>query len=155
MIDAQYIKQTAESLLDSEQLFVVEATVSPALEIEILLDSDLSVSVDDCVKLSRAMEEVLEPSGEDFSLTVSSAGIGQPLKLLRQYLKLIGRPVEVLLANGTKILATLVAATDDSITVSYTEKAIVEGKKRKQDVTVEKTYPKSEIKTVREYLDFK
>ncbi|UKI38881.1 MAG: hypothetical protein L6V35_06150 [Alistipes putredinis] len=101
------------------------------------------------------MEEVLEPSGEDFSLTVSSAGIGQPLKLLRQYLKLIGRPVEVLLANGTKILATLVAATDDSITVSYTEKAIVEGKKRKQEVTVEKTYPKSEIKTVREYLDFK
>ena len=148
MIDAQYIKQTAESLLDSEQLYVVEATVSPALEIEILLDSDLSVSVDDCVKLSRAMEEVLEPSGEDFSLTVSSAGIGQPLKL-------IGRPVEVPLANGTKILATLVAATDDSITVSYTEKAVVEGKKRKQEVTVEKTYPKSEIKTVREYLDFK
>ena len=155
MIDVQYIKQTTENLLDSPRLFVVEVNVSPALEIEVLIDSDESVSVDDCVALSRALESVLEPSGEDFSLTVSSAGIGQPLKLLRQYLKLVGRPVEVLLACGTKILATLVAATESELTVSYTEKVAVEGKKRKQEVTLEKTYPMTEIKTVREYLDFK
>ncbi len=155
MIDAQYIKQTAENLLDSDSLFIVEANVSPALDIEVLLDSDDSVSVDDCVRLSRALEDVLEKDNEDFSLTVCSAGIGQPLKMLRQYLKLIGRPVEVMLACGGKILGTLTSATEEDITVSYTEKAAVEGKKRKQEVTVEKTYPKSEIKTVREYLDFK
>ncbi len=155
MIDAQYVRQKAESLLPSEELFLVDVSVSPALEIEILLDSDSSVCVEDCVALSRALESELEQTGDDFSLTVSSAGIGSPLKLLRQYRKLLGKPVDVLLTCGTRILATLQSASQDDITVSYTEKVAVEGKKRKQEVLVEKTYPMSEVRTVREYLDFK
>ena len=155
MIDAQYIKEAAENLLTDDRLFIVDASVSPACEIEVQLDSDASVSVDDCVALSRALEALLEESGQDFSLTVCSAGIGQPLKLLRQYRKLIGHPVEVLLCSGTRILATLTDATDERITLEYSEKVAVEGKKRKQEVSVVRTYPLSEVKYTREYLDVK
>ena len=86
---------------------------------------------------------------------VASAGIGSPLKVYRQYQKLIGRPVEVLLVSGTKILATMTEATPESITLSYEEKQAVEGKKRKQLVTVVNSYPLTEVKWTKEYLDYK
>ncbi len=84
-----------------------------------------------------------------------SAGIGSELKCLRQYRKLLGRSVEVVLKNGLKIRARLDEATDEAITLSYEEKQAVEGKKRKQAVTVTRTYPFDEIKSTVEYLDFK
>ena len=108
-----------------------------------------------CVDLSRAINEQFDRDVEDFSLMVASAGIGSPLKVYRQYQKLIGRPVEVLLACGTKILATLTEATPESITLSYEEKQAVEGKKRKQLVTVVNSYPLTEVKWTKEYLDYK
>ena len=89
------------------------------------------------------------------SLTVMSAGIGSELRSLRQYRKLVGSPVEVLLANGVKILAKLDAVDEQGITLSYEEKQTVEGRKRKQLVTVSRTYPFAEIKYTKEWLDFK
>ena len=97
----------------------------------------------------------IEEQTDDFSLVVTSAGIGQPLKLLRQYHKLVGRSIEVVLTDGTKILATLDAADDQGITVSYQEKVAVEGKKRKQLVDVVRTYTYAEVRSAAEYLDYK
>ena len=105
--------------------------------------------------LSRAVEAEFDRDAEDFSLTVASAGIGSELKNLRQLRKRIGGPVEVLLANGVKILAQLDDAGDEGITLSYEEKQLVEGKKRKQLVKVERRYAFDEVKSIREYLDFK
>ena len=113
------------------------------------------MDIDDCVALSRAIEERLDREEEDFELTVTSAGIGRPLRLLRQYRKLIGRPVEVVLLNGTKIIAELRDADEGSVTLAYREMRAVEGKKRKQGFDVVQTYPLSEIKSTKEYLDFK
>jgi ribosome maturation factor RimP len=92
---------------------------------------------------------------EDFSLTVASAGIGTELKNIRQYRKLIGQSVEVLLLSGVKVLAKLDAVTEEGITISYEEKQAVEGKKRKVLVNVERTFNFDEIKYTKEYLDFK
>lgn len=101
------------------------------------------------------MEAELDREEEDFSLTVMSAGIGSELRSLRQYRKLIGQSVEVLLTNGIKILAKLDAVSENDITLSYEEKQAVEGKKKKQLVTVTRTYPFAEIKSTKEWLDFK
>ena len=59
------------------------------------------------------------------------------------------------LKNGIKILAKLDEVTPEALTLSYEEKQTVEGKKRKQVVTVQRTYPFEEIKSTSEYLDFK
>ena len=136
-------------------MYVVDCTCNNANEVELIIDSDTSVAIDVCVDLSRAINEQFDRDVEDFSLMVASAGIGSPLKVYRQYQKLIGRPVEVLLVSGTKILATMTEATPESITLSYEEKQAVEGKKRKQLVTVVNSYPLTEVKWTKEYLDYK
>ena len=86
---------------------------------------------------------------------VASAGIGSELKMLRQYKKILGNSVEVLLKDGIKILAKLNDANEEGIILSYEEKQLVEGKKRKVTVEVTKEYRWEEIKYVKEYLDFK
>lgn len=155
MIDTDKIRAAAERELEDSPLFLVGISVTPSKEIEVVIDSDGSVDIDDCVRLSRRIEEQLDREDEDFELTVTSAGIGQPLKLLRQYRKLIGKPVEVVLANGTKIRAELRDADENSITLAYKELRAVEGKKRKQEFDTVHTYSLSEIKSTREFLDFK
>lgn len=155
MIDTKKITEAAERHLEGTDMFVVECTSTPGNEIELTIDSDTSVGIDACVALSRAVEADLDRDAEDFSLTVASAGIGSELRTLRQYRKLVGRPVEVLLTNGVKILAHLDEATDESVTLSYEEKQAVEGRKRKQPVKVTRSYPFAQIKYTKEWLDFK
>ena len=155
MIDTKKIVAAAERKMEGTDMFVVECTCSAANDIELTVDSDTSVDIDACVALSRAVEAEFDREAEDFSLTVASAGIGSELTNIRQYRKLIGSPVEVLLLSGVKILARLDEADECGITVSYEEKQAVEGKKRKATVTVTRAYAFDEIKYTKEYLDFK
>ena len=155
MTDTKKIIEAAERHLEGTDLFVVECTSTPGNEIELTIDSDTSVGIDACAELSRAVEAELDREEEDFSLTVMSAGIGSELRSLRQYRKLVGRSVEVLLTSGIKILAKLDEVSEEGITLSYEEKQAVEGKKKKQLVTVTRTYPFAEIKSTKEWLDFK
>ena len=155
MIDVVKIREVAEAALEGTDRFVVDVKCSPANEIEIVMDADSAVDLDACVELSRKVEEAFDREVEDFELSVFSAGVGQPLKLLRQYQKLIGGTIEVLLISGIKILATLKEASHEGITITYTERRVVEGKKRKVEVEVEEFHSFDQIKTVKEYLDFK
>lgn len=155
MIDTKKIVEAVTRKLEGTDLFVVECTSTPGNEIELTIDSDTSVGIDACAELSRAVEAELDREEEDFSLTVMSAGIGSELRSLRQYRKLVGRSVEVLLTSGIKILARLDEVSENDITLSYEEKQAVEGKKKKQLVTVTRTYPFAEIKSTKEWLDFK
>lgn len=155
MIEAKRVIEIAEKHLEGSDLFVVECKVSPMGEIELLIDSDTAVKLEDCAALNRAIEEELDREVEDFALMVASAGIGSELKQIRQYRKIVGQSVEVLLNDGIKLLAKLDEVTDDGIVISYEEKQLVEGKKRKQTVLVSKSYAWAEIKYTKEYLDFK
>ena len=124
MIDTKKIIEAAERKLQGTDMFVVGCTCTPGNEIELLIDSDTSVAIEACAELSRAVEAEFDRDEEDFSLTVASAGIGSELKSLRQYRKLIGGTVEVLLNSGIKMLAKLDAADDEGITISYEEKPV-------------------------------
>ncbi len=158
MIDTKKIVESAESKLEGTDMFVVGCTCSPSNEIDLYVDSDSHVSIDVCITLSRAIEAEFDREAEDFSLTVASAGIGSELKLLRQYRKLVGSSVEVLLVSGIKIIGKLTEVTEEQITVSYEERQSVEtpsGKKKKQLVEVVKQIAFTEIKYTKEYLDFK
>ena len=155
MIDIKKVIEIAERELEGTDIFVVECKASPMGEIELLIDSDTAVKLEDCAALNRAIEAELDRDVEDYALMVASAGIGSELKLLRQYRKILGSSVEVLLKDGIKILAKLDDANDEGIAISYEEKQAVEGKKRKVTVEVTKEYKWEEIKYVKEYLDFK
>ncbi|MFI3285895.1 MAG: ribosome assembly cofactor RimP [Rikenellaceae bacterium] len=158
MIDTKKVVESAEAKLIDTDMFVVGCTCSPSNEIDLYIDSDTKVSIDVCIALSRAIEAEFDREVEDFSLTVASAGIGSELKLLRQYRKLVGSSVEVLLLSGIKIIAKLTAVEDSQMTLSYEEKQTIEtaaGKKKKQLVEVEKVIPFAEVKYTKEFLDFK
>lgn len=154
-MDINKLVATVEEFLKESDVFVVECTATPSNEISLILDADSRVSIDTCVAVSRAVDAVFDRDIEDFSLTVASAGIGEPLKLLRQYRKIIGSPIEVLLTDGIKILAILDDADEQGITISYDEKVAVEGKKRKEVQHTVRTLSFEQIKTAKEYLDYK
>lgn len=154
-METDKIKDAVNAKLEGTDMFLVEVRELPGPTIEITVDSDGSTGIDACVELSRAVEAVLDRDEQDFELTVMSAGVGQPLKLLRQYRKLIGKDVEVVLRDGTKYTAELIAADESGITIGHEEKVAVEGKKRKENMAREQHVPFESIKTTIEYLSFK
>ena len=154
-MDIKEIVVVAEQALEGTDMFLVDCTITPDNTIDLTIDSDTSVSIDACAMLNRAIGERFDRDEEDYSLTVASAGIGEPLKLVRQYRKLVGESIEVLLKSGVKILATLDEVTDEAITISYDEAVVVGGKKKKQIQRTTHTYTYDEIKWAKEYLDYK
>lgn len=154
-MEVKDIVAVVESALEGTDMFVVDCTITPDNCIDLILDSDTSVSIDACATLNRAIGEKFDRDEEDYSLTVASAGIGESLKLARQYKKLVGESVEVLLKSGVKILATLDEVSDEAITISYDEAVAVEGKKKKQIVRTSHTYSFEDIKWTKEYLDYR
>jgi ribosome maturation factor RimP len=154
-MDIKELLAVVENALEGTDMFVVDCTITPHNTIDLDVDSDTSVSIDSCAMLNRAIGDAFDRDVEDYSLTVASAGIGEPLKLVRQYKKLVGESVEVLLKSGVKILATLDDVNEENITLSYDEAVVVEGKKKKQLQRTTHTYSFDEIKWTKEYLDYK
>ena len=124
-MDIKEVVAVAEEALKETDMFVVDYSITPDNTIELILDSDTSVSIDTCAMLNHAIGEKFNRDEEDYSLTVASAGIGEPLKLVRQYKKLVGNSVEVLLKSGVKILAYDCIVTPDSIEIDKEVKVLL------------------------------
>ena len=154
MATAEQIRTAAEQHLNKEELFLVEVKESAPGAFDVVIDSDTSVDLDACAALNRAINDSFGED-EDFELTVMSAGIGQPLRLPRQFAKYIGKEVEIVRTDGSKIIAMLKAADATTISIAYNEKVSVEGKKRKALVTRELTLALNDTRSVCEHLTFK
>lgn len=149
MIKADELKNSVENYLQETDMFVVDIKVKTGNNITILLDRDSGIRIDDCIKLTRFIESQYDREVEDYSLVVSSAGIGQPLKLLRQYLKIIGKEVDVEFNDKTMLKGILLAADDEKIVVKTTTKI------KKEIIEKETEIPFSTIKSVKEVISFK
>ncbi len=149
------IKDAMESAIVARGCFIVDVKVSRDNEIELTIESaEGTVTLDDCVALTHAFEEKFDRDVEDYELTVTSAGLDQPFKVLRQYLKAVGTQVEVSLKGGRRFTATLAAADEDGITLEYEAKEAVEGSKRKVSVRRTETVPYGQVTGVRPHIDF-
>jgi len=115
MITDNYITELVNAALSTDELFIVDISVDPGNKIKVVLDSDKTVSISDCISVSRAIEQELDRDTEDFSLEVTSAGLGQPLKLMRQYSKYIGKNLEVTDESGNKFSGELKNVNSDFI----------------------------------------
>lgn len=149
MINAEDIRKTIDQKLETTDKFVVEVRVKSGNHITVLLDSDTSINIDDCIAVTRQIESVFDRETEDYDLVVSSAGIDQPYKMLRQYIKNIGREVEVTLTDKSTFAGKLMAADETGITVYR--------KTRVKKVESEETrqIPFNEIKQTKEIISFK
>jgi len=117
MISAQKIRELLEQRIAGTDIFVVDATVRPGNMIMIEVDRPEGISIDECVEISRYLERQLDRDEEDFSLEVSSPGLGTPFKVMQQYEKNVGGEVEVVLKDGTKKSGKLDSVSAAGITM--------------------------------------
>ena len=135
--------------------FIVDISVSKDNDIILTIESENGkIELNDCVSLSRFFETKFDREQEDYSLTVSSAGLDQPFKVFKQYRKAVGSKVEVMLKGGKKMIATLVDADQESITLKYSVKEAVEGKKKKEFVEHVDRYTMDQVNSVRPFIEF-
>ena len=156
MIDKQLLTQTVENAIKDTDLFLVDIKVTPSNEITVTVDSTKGVDIEQCLEVTRRIEEVFDRDVEDYELEVGSAGLTSPFKVKGQYDKNIGNPVEVLTKDGRKLHGVLTAISDDftNCTVAVEKKVKEEGQKRPKIVQVDEVLPIAEIKKITYEIKF-
>ena len=155
MIEKKTVQSIVENWLEDKDYFLVDVDVTPDDRIVVEIDHAEGVWIEDCVSLSRFIEEQLDRDDEDYELEVGSAGIGQPFKVEQQYHNCVGKVVEVLAADGLKFKGELTAVDGRNFTIMTQEKQKQEGKKRPVLVDVEKHFSMDEVKYCKYVIDFK
>jgi ribosome maturation factor RimP len=142
------VEGLVQALLAGEAgYFLVDIRIKPTNNIRVYIDGDQGISIEKCVQYNRALYKKLEESGlfpdGNFSLEVSSPGLDEPLKLHRQYKKNVGRQVELVLQDGSKIEGRLLEVSEDGIIVEE-----IKGKNKKKEV-INHTFLFENIKTTK------
>jgi ribosome maturation factor RimP len=106
--------------------FLVEVFIKPVNRVYVFIDGDQGVKISDCVELSRHIESQYDRETVDFELNVSSSGADQPIRLPRQYLKNIGRSLQVKLSEENIITGKLESLDEKGITI------LTQGDKKKK-----------------------
>jgi len=155
-MDKEQVKKIAGEGAAQRGCFLVEVTLSAENDIEIVIEKEEGiVDWDDCAAIDRLVHENFDQDVEDYSLTVSSAGLDRPFKVLKQYRKALGTKVDVKFKGGKRLIATLTDADEQSVTLGYTALESVEGKKKKEKVEHCERFPLQEINSVTPYIEFK
>ena len=129
----------------TEEYFVVQVSVKKGNVIDIVIDGDNGVAIQKCVDVSRQIEQNLDRETEDFELTVSSAGLSNPFIVYRQYLKNIGKEIEVKTDNEKPIIGLLIRVDQNGFDLETRTLEKEEGKNKKVEV----------VKTIRYNFDSK
>ena len=151
-------KRITDLLLDEPGYFIVEVSIKPTNNIKVFVDADQGATIDQLSKINRALykwvEENLFPNG-DFSIEVSSPGLDEPLKLDRQYLKNIGRMVEIVLKNGLKKEGKLISVSENEIVIEEEKgKGNLPRRQAGKKEVIQHIILKEEIKTTKVQIKF-
>ena len=155
MIDKNVVRNLVEEWLQDNEYFLVDVEISPDDRIVVEIDHADGVWIEDCVELSRYIEDRLDRDEEDYELEVGSAGLGQPFKVPQQYVNFIGKNVEVLDGDGKKVKGVLKSVDGNDFTVTVAEKVKQEGKKRPVLTDVDHTYQMDKVKYTKYLISFK
>ena len=122
MIDKNVVKQLVEQWLQDKDYFLVGIEVSNDDRVVVEIDHSEGVWIEDCVALSKFIEDHMSKDEIDYELEVGSAGLGQPFKVPQQYINFIGKEVEVLDADGRKVKGLLKSVDGTTFVVTVKEK---------------------------------
>ncbi|MBO5703606.1 MAG: ribosome assembly cofactor RimP [Bacteroidaceae bacterium] len=155
MIDKSVVQKLVDEWLQGKEYFLCDLTISPDSRIVVEIDHEEGVWIEDCVELSKHIEQGLDREQEDFELEVGSAGIGQPFKVLRQYEIHLDEQVEVLTREGKKFTGILTEVTPEHFVIETQQKVKKEGQKRPIIENVAITFVYDEVKYTKYVIDFK
>lgn len=136
--EAEKLVNSGLEALELTDVFLVDLRIR-GNKLEVFLDSDEGITFQKCQRLSRWMEASLDETlvlGNEYTLDVSSSGVGSPLRLLRQYPKNIGKIIDIKFGEGQSLRGILKSVEGEIIGVEV-EKKITEGKKTKKVTVIE------------------
>jgi len=147
------IKQAVEEKLLGTEAFLVDIKVSYS-KIAVFVDQPKGMKLEDCVEISRHLESKPELANafETHELEVSSPGMDEPLKVLKQYEKRIGQDVSILMKDGIRKTGTLKSASPDRVVIVETIDRKEDGKKIFQ--TIEHNVSMADIKETKVVFNF-
>lgn len=146
MIDINALRKFVESQLNDTPYFLTDLKVSDSNDITVEIDSMTPGDIEECVRLTKAIENEFDRDKEDYQLEVGTAGLTSPIKVRKQYDKYLGKDLEVLTSDGRKLHGMLKAAGDSDITLSILQKVKKEGQKKPVTESVDTVIPYSLIK---------
>jgi ribosome maturation factor RimP len=155
MTDKNIVKNLVDQWLEGKDYFLVDIEISRDNKIVVEIDHADGVWIEDCVELSRFIEDHLDREAEDFELEVGSAGLGQPFKVAQQYVNFVGKEVEVLDADGKKYKGVLKGVDGRDFTVTVQEKVKEEGMKRPQLQDKDYQFSMDTVKYCKYLISFK
>ena len=155
MTDKNIVKNLVDQWLEGKDYFLVDIEINRDNKIVVEIDHANGVWIEDCVELSRFIEDHLDREAEDFELEVGSAGLGQPFKVAQQYVNFVGKEVEVLDADGKKYKGVLKGVDGRDFTVTVQEKVKEEGKKRPQLQDKDYQFSMDTVKYCKYLISFK
>ena len=146
MIDKFKVLDIVKDVLEGSDKYLVNMKITPDNRIFVDLDGDNGINIDDCIEVSRAIENSLNRDEEDFELNVSSAGADSPLKMPRQYRRHVGRELSVEPFEGAKVEGVLTEAGDSQFTIKT--------KGSKKEPSQELSFAYEDVKTARVIIRF-
>ena len=155
MIDRQQVIDLTNEWLAGKEYFLVDVAISKEDKITVESDHAEGVWIEDCADLSRHIEQGLSRETDDYELEVGSAGLGQPFKVLQQYINHTGLEVEVLTKEGKKLKGILKSACEQEFVLTISKKEKIEGAKRPQIVEEDLHFAYDSIKYTRYIINFK
>ena len=124
MADQNIIEHHLEGILAGKDIFLVGVKVDNNNKIIVHIDTHEGISIDDCVRVSKELEEKLDREMEDFALEVSSPGLDSPFRVIEQYQKNIGKKINLVKTDGEKLDGILKKTGENGIVLE-----IIRGKK--------------------------
>lgn len=141
------ILECFDTLENKEELFIVEVRVQPGNIIQVFIDSDKSIDISDCIRVSRYIESKLDREIEDFELNVSSYGLDQSIFMPRQFKKFINKTLRFVLNNNEDFNAKINAVSNEQLFVTTVPK-------KKKDISEDKTILITEINKAKLIITF-
>ncbi|MEA4981777.1 MAG: ribosome assembly cofactor RimP [Paludibacter sp.] len=155
MLDKVIVNQIIDEYLQDSELYLVDLKITQDNRVLIEIDAFKGVSLDDCIGLNRYIESKIDREIEDYELEVSSAGLTEPFKVLKQYEKNIGKEVEVLTTEGKKMTGVISQVAEEQFGLTIEKNMKQEGAKRKTTVKEELLLSYKNIKTTKLIIRFK
>jgi ribosome maturation factor RimP len=154
MVQREFIENLVSEVL-TDEYFIIDVSVQKGSVIEVIIDGDKGVTIQKCVEISRHIEEGLNRETEDFELSVFSAGLGNPFRVYRQYLKNIGETVEVKMTESNPVKGIIKHVDENGFDLESKIFVREEGKSKKVEVVKSVRFNFSDQPEVRNSITFK